>query len=169
MKPSSIAKIIGFNYMLTTLILVLATSLFQVGAFGQENNIHNNSNNNKKYDIVLLNHNYNSEGLFSNELAGEILNNGTATIKAVEITGIFYDDQDNIIGKERSGTNPYAIKPGGKATFNIEIFDEGTKTNASSYDFTAKWKDEYLFSSYFTRLTGGEISSDGDDDADDDN
>lgn len=150
--------------MLTTIFLVLGLSYFYGGAFGQE------SDTNKKYDIVLLNHRYNNVGLFSAEIAGEILNNGTATVKAVEITAIFYNDQDDVIGKERSGTSPYSINPGDKATFKIQIFDNVIKDSVSSYDFTAKWKDEYLFSSYFTSLPGAEISdgnSGGDDDDED--
>jgi len=126
-------------------------------AFGQEVN-----NITKKYDIVLLSHIYSSTGVFADELKGEILNNGTATVKAVEITAIFYDDQDDIIDNERSGTSPYTVNPGDKATFTIEIFDEAIKSNTFSYEFTAKWKDEYLASSYFTRLIGGEISIDDD-------
>lgn len=154
MEPLSSTKIFGISFMLTIILLISVPILFYAGAFGQEDNF------NKKYDIVLLSQMYNSEGLFSDEITGDILNNGTATIKAVEITAIFYDDQDDIIGKERSGTSPYSISPGDTATFNIELFDEPIQINASSYDFTAKWKDEYLFSSYFTRLTGGEIDAD---------
>ena len=71
--------------------LILDLSFFNTGVFGQENN-------NRKYDIQLLNQRYNSEGLFADEIAGEILNTGTATIKAVQMTAIFYDDQDDIIG-----------------------------------------------------------------------
>jgi len=96
----------------------------------------------------------------------------TATIKAVEMTAIFYDDQDDIIGNANSGTSPYTINPGDTAMFTIKISDEAIKINASSYDFTAKWKDEYSSSNYFMRLTGGEISDnngDGDDYYDDDN
>jgi hypothetical protein len=141
-------------------------------AFGQEFE-DNNNNNNKKYDIAILSQTYLSK-FYSDELIGEILNNGTATIKAVEMTSIFYDDQDDIIGNAASGTTPYTINPGDTASFTIKITDEAIKINASSYDFTAKWKDEYLASSYFTQLTGGEISDnsgggDNGDDGDDDN
>jgi len=149
----------------TAILLVLDASLFYAGAFGQENS-NNNKNKNRKYDIVLLSQTY-SEGLFSDKITGSILNNGTATVKSVEITAIFYDD-DDIIGKERSGTSPYTINPGQSATFTIVTYDEAVKSNASSYDFTAKWKDEYLFSSYFTMLTGGETSEDNSGEGNDD-
>lgn len=52
-----------------------------------------------------------------------ILNNGATTIKEGEITAILYDDLDDIIGNERSGTSPHTINPGYKATFTIEISD----------------------------------------------
>lgn len=55
--------------------------------FGQEEN-----NNDKKYDIILLSQSYPSE-FFTDELVSEILNTGTATIKAVEITEIFYNEE----------------------------------------------------------------------------
>jgi hypothetical protein len=101
------------------------------------------------------------------------LNAGTDAIKAVRITAIFHDDQDDIVGSAYSGTTPSTINSGNTAIFNIEITDEGIKSNATGYEFTAKWKDEYLASSYFTRLIGGDISTDddnegGDDDVDDD-
>lgn len=157
MKPLYITKIYGLVLIALTIIIVIQVeySLNPDMAFGQEIN-----NITKKYDIVLLSHIYSSTGVFADELMGEILNNGTATVKAVEITAIFYDDQDDIIDNERSGTSPYTVNPGDKAIFTIEIFDEAIKSNASSYEFTAKWKDEYLASSYFTRLIGGEISVD---------
>jgi hypothetical protein len=139
--------------MTTTIIVIIeGDSLHSNAAFGQDNN------NIKKYHIVLLSQSYSNIGLFADGIVGSILNNGTATIKAVEMTAIFYDDQDEIIGNSDSGTSPYTINPGDTASFTIEIFDEAIKVNASSYDFTTKWKDEYLSSSYFTRLAGGEIS-----------
>lgn len=166
MKALSNFKVFRIVFAITTGLLVLDTSLFYSEAFGQgfENN------NTKKYDIVLLNQRYSSEGSFTDEIVGSILNNGTATIKAVEMTAIFYDDQDDIIGNADSGTSPYTINPGDRAAFTIEIFDEAIKINASSYDFTAKWKDEHLSNNYFTRLIGGEISdnNNGEEDGDDD-
>jgi hypothetical protein len=126
-------------------------------AFGQGFGNNDNNDQNKNYDIVIPSQTYLSK-FYSGELIGEILNNGTATIKAVEMTAIFYDDQDDIIGNAASGTTPYTINPGDMATFTIKIFDEAIKINASSHAFTAKWKDEYLASSYFTRLAGSEIS-----------
>ncbi|MGD9535376.1 MAG: FxLYD domain-containing protein [Candidatus Nitrosocosmicus sp.] len=119
----------------------------------------------------MLNHSHNRTTLSGDEIVGELLNNGTATVKTVEITAILYDDKDDVIGKERSGTSPYTINPRETATFAIEIFDEPIKSTASSYDFTAKWKNEYLFSSYFTKFIGDEISADriGGGEGDDDN
>lgn len=157
MKPLFNTKNYGLVLIAMTIVIVTleANNLYPIAAFGQEEN-----NITKKYDIVLLSHIYSSTGVFADELVGEILNNGTATVKAVEITAIFYDDQDDIIDNERSGTTPHTVNPGDKAAFTIEILDEAVKSNASSYEFTAKWKDEYLASSYFTRLIGGEISGD---------
>ena len=157
MKPLYITKNHGLVLIAMTIVIGIleGNNLPSDTAFGQEVN-----NITKKYDIVLLSHIYSSTGVFADELVGEILNNGTATVKAVELTAIFYDDQDDIIDNERSGTSPYTVNPGDKSTFTIEIFDEAINSNASSYEFTAKWKDEYLASSYFTRLIGGEISVD---------
>ncbi|MGD9533515.1 MAG: FxLYD domain-containing protein [Candidatus Nitrosocosmicus sp.] len=155
MKSLSSPKIFGIVLLvLTGMIVIIEGNSLHSEAFSQEINI------NKKYDIVLLSHTYNSERLFADKITGEILNNGTATIKAVRMTAIVYDDEDDIIGTERSGTSPYTINPGDKATFTIEIYDEPIKSAASSYDFTVKWKDEYLFSSYFTSFAGDEISDD---------
>lgn len=172
MELLSSTKLFGrVQIVLTTLIIMtIEGNVLHPDAFGQ------GFDDNKRYDMVILSQNYLGK-FYSDELVGEILNNGTATIKAVEMTAIFYDDEDDIIGNERSGTSPYTINPGETASFTIEIFDDAVKINASSYDFTAKWKDEYLSSSYFTRLIGSEISDDdsgvgeeGDvDDDDDDN
>ncbi|HYF99545.1 MAG TPA: FxLYD domain-containing protein [Candidatus Saccharimonadales bacterium] len=118
--------------------------------------------------MVILSQTYISK-FYSDDLVGEILNNGTDTIKAVETTAIFYNDQDDIIGNATSGTTPYTIKPGDTASFTIKMLDEAIIMNASSYDFTAKWKDEYLANSYFTQVAWGETSdNNGDDDGDDD-
>jgi hypothetical protein len=169
MEPLSSPKLFGLvQLVLTTLIIVIIEgNVLPSYAFGQ------GFEDNKRYDIVILSQTYLSK-FYSDNLVGEILNNGTATIKAVEMTAIFYDDQDDIIGNERSGTSPYTINPGDTASFTIEIFDEAIKINASSYDFTAKWKDEYLSTNYFMRLSGDEISANNngegdDDDNDDDN
>lgn len=169
MEPLSSPKLFGLvQLVLTTLIIVIIEgNVLHSYAFGQ------GFEDNKRYDIIILSQTYLSK-FYSDNLVGEILNNGTATIKAVEMTAIFYDDQDDIIGNERSGTSPYTINPGETASFTIEIFDEAIKINASSYDFTAKWKDEYLSTNYFMRLSGDEISAnnngeDDDDDNDDDN
>ncbi|HYF99553.1 MAG TPA: FxLYD domain-containing protein [Candidatus Saccharimonadales bacterium] len=165
MKPFSSTKIFQLLLVMTIIIVVSKGNSLHTDAFGQE------FEDNNRYDIVILNQIYLSK-FFVDEIVGEILNNGTATIKAVEMTAIFSDDQDDIIGTADSGTSPYTINPGDTASFTIKIFDEAIKVNASSYDFTAKWKDEYLASSYFTRLTGGEISDDNsngeNDDPDDD-
>lgn len=159
MRSLSSTRIYGLVLVLTT-IVVLETSIHS-NIFAQENK--------KSFDMILLSHNYNSKA-FADEIVGSILNNGTATIKAVEITAIFYDDQDEIIGNADSGTSPYTVNQGDSATFTIELFDEAVKINATSYDFTAKWQDEYLSSSYFTRFTGDETSesSGGEDDEEDD-
>jgi hypothetical protein len=148
--------IFGIVLLVPTIIIIeiIEGNIPHPVALGQKDN------NTEKYDIVLLSHIYNRQGLFADEITGRILNNGTATIKAVEMTAIFYDDEDDIIDKERSGTSPYTIPPGETAAFAIKTYEEPIKVNASSYDFTAKWQDQYLFSSYFTRLTGGEISGD---------
>jgi hypothetical protein len=180
MKPASGTKIFALLLLAMTAAILMMITIgghdLRFDAFGQGFE-DNNNDNNKKYDMVILSQTYFSK-FISDDLAGEILNNGTSTIKAVEITAIFYDDQDDIIGNAASGTTPYTINPGDTASFTIKIFDEGIKINASSYDFTAKWRDEYLASSYFSRLTGGEISDndrgvgggggDDDDDNDDD-
>ncbi|WP_134485140.1 FxLYD domain-containing protein [Candidatus Nitrosocosmicus franklandus] len=142
-------------------ILEGKNSPFHFSAFGQ-----GAEEDYKKYDIVLLSHSY-VGNFFTDELIGEILNNGTATIKAVEMTAIFYDEDDETIGSADSGTSPYTINPGDTASFTIEVFDEAVKANASSYDFTAKWKDEFLSNNYFIRLAGGDISDDTSNDGDD--
>jgi hypothetical protein len=175
MKPVASAKIFGVLLVVTTTTIIMAITIernnLHSNAFGQGFENDDSNNQNKNYDMVILSQTYLSK-FYSDELIGEILNNGTATIKAVEMTAIFYDDQDDIIGNAASGTTPYTINPGDTATFTIKIFDEAIKINASSHDFTAKWKDEYLASSYFTRLAGAEISDKsgggGDEDDEDD-
>ena len=146
-------------------MIVLDGRSFHTLAFGQENS---NSNNNNKDDIVLLSHSYNRDSLIADAVTGEILNNGTGIIKAVEMTAIFYNDGDDVIGNERSGTNPFAIKPGDRAVFTIQIIDEVIKNAISNYDFTAKWKDEYLANNYFVTFTGDEISDSNSEDDEED-
>ncbi|MDQ2685696.1 MAG: hypothetical protein M3Y25_07630, partial [Thermoproteota archaeon] len=109
---------------------------------------------------------YNSKG-FADEIIGEVLNNGTANAKSVEISAIFYNDSGTI-GSESDGTSPSTINTGERSTFTLEILDPVIINDAESYEFTIKWQDESS-SDRFTRLAGGEIADDsgGDDSGED--
>ena len=153
MKALSHIGIFGSSFVMIA-TLVLYTSLYY-DAFGQGNE--------KKYDLVLLSQNYTSKG-FMDEIVGEILNNGTDTVRAVEASAIFYNNS-GIVGYESDRTDPTTIDPGERAMFVLPIIDEIIRSDAESYDFTFKWQDDYA-RDYFARLTGGEISDEGDSDSD---
>ncbi|MDN5846646.1 MAG: FxLYD domain-containing protein [Candidatus Nitrosocosmicus sp.] len=148
MKPLSNIEIFGLVFVIPTILLVLEETSLHSDAFGQENK--------KEFDMVLLSQRYSSIGLFADEIVeivGEILNNGTATAKSVEISAICHDDQGSIIGYESDRTNPSTINPGDKSEFTIQILDQVIKSNTDSYEFTVKWQGEYS-SHYFATLTG---------------
>ena len=153
MKALSNIGIFGSTFVMIA-ILIYCASLYS-DAFGQGNE--------KKYEMVLLSHNYTSKG-FMDEIVGEILNNGTDTVRAVEASAIFYNNS-GIVGYESDRTDPTTIDAGERAVFVLPIIDEVIMSDAESYEFTIKWQDEYA-RDYFARLTGGEISDDDDSDGD---
>lgn len=158
MKALSNIGILGMSIVLSAILFLNLSS--HSDAYSQKNM--------KKYDMVIIGQNNITKG-FIDEIDGEILNNGTATAKSVEITGIFFDDRGRIVGHESDGTSPNSIGPGERSAFAIKILDEAIKANATSYDFTVKWQDEHSLD-YFTRSTGADIedNSDNDDDDNDD-
>ena len=96
---------------------------------------------------------------------GEILNNGTDTVRAVEVSAIFYNDS-GIVGYESDRTDPTTIDSAERAVFVLPIIDEVILSDAENYEFTIKWQDEYS-RDYFVRLTGGDIPDDSDSGGDD--
>lgn len=170
MKPMMCIGIFGLLFSITLLLLASNYS----NAFGQANE------DRKKFEMVLLSQKYTSTG-FVDEIVGEILNNGTDTAKAVEVSANLYDDGGRIVGYEADGASPTTIGSGKSSMFTLQILDEVTKSATASYDITIKWKDKYS-SNYFMRLTGElevdrggddsdedeDDSSDGDPDTDDD-
>jgi hypothetical protein len=158
MKALSNIEIFGLSFVMVV-VLVLYTNLY-FDAFGQGNE--------KKYEMVLESQNYTHKGI-TGEIAGEILNNGTDTVRAVEVSAIFYNDS-GIVGYESDRTDPTTIDSAERAVFVLPIIDEVILSDAENYEFTIKWQDEYS-RDYFVRLTGGDIpdnSDSGGDDSDSD-
>ncbi|WP_415312685.1 hypothetical protein [Candidatus Nitrosocosmicus sp. FF01] len=158
MKALSNIEIFGLSFVMVV-VLVLYTNLY-FDAFGQGNE--------KKYEMVLESQNYTHKGI-TGEIVGEILNNGTDTVRAVEVSAIFYNDS-GIVGYESDRTDPTTIDSAERAVFVLPIIDEVILSDAENYEFTIKWQDEYS-RDYFVRLTGGDIpdnSDSGGDDSDSD-
>ncbi len=149
MKALSNIEIFGLSFVMVA-VLVLYTSLY-FDAFGQGNE--------KKYEMVLQSQNYTHKG-FTGEIVGEILNNGTDTVRAVEVSAIFYNDS-GIVGYESDRTDPTTIDSAERAVFVLPIIDEVILSDAENYELTIKWQDEYS-RDYFVRLTGGDIPDNSD-------
>jgi hypothetical protein len=85
-------------------------------------------------NIVLLSQRY-DEKEFSNEIVGEVENNGTDPVKYVKVAVTSYDGRGNALGTANNYAYPSDLAPGMKSPFRIPIsndFIESTKT----YGFT---------------------------------
>jgi hypothetical protein len=88
-------------------------------------------------NVILLSQRY-DEKEFSNEIIGEVENNGTEPVEYVKVAVTFYDERGNALGTVNNYAYPSDLAPGMKSPFRIPIstdFIESTKT----YGFTISW------------------------------
>lgn len=52
-------------------------------------------------------------------VVGEVQNNSPTTATFVQVTGTFYDNNNQVVGTEFTYTNPYDIGAGQKAPFDL--------------------------------------------------
>jgi hypothetical protein len=75
-------------------------------------------------NVILLSQRYNEEE-FSNEIVGEVENNGTEPVEYVKVAVTFYDGSD--------------LAPGMKSPFKILISNDSVIEVIETYDFTISW------------------------------
>lgn len=88
-------------------------------------------------NVILLSQRY-DEKEFSNEIVGEVENNGTEPVEYVKVAVTFYDGRGDVLGTVNNYAYPSDLAPGMKSPFRIPIsndFIESTKT----YGFTISW------------------------------
>jgi hypothetical protein len=71
-------------------------------------------------NVILLSQRYNEEE-FSNEIVGEVENNGTEPVEYVKVAVTFYDDNGNVVGTGNTYADPSDLAPGMKSPFKILI------------------------------------------------
>jgi hypothetical protein len=91
-------------------------------------------------DISLVSQRYIEES-FSNQIVGEVLNNGTEAAEFVEATASFYDANGQIVGTEYTFADPSTVQQGTKSPFTISIISETINNEAASYSITLQWQD----------------------------
>jgi hypothetical protein len=55
---------------------------------------------------------------------GTIENNSPSVIKFVQVLGVFYDTNNNIVGTGFTYGEPHTIAPGGNASFDLPLAEE---------------------------------------------
>jgi hypothetical protein len=100
----------------------------------------------------LFSQRYNEEQ-FSDQIVGEVSNNGTAPAEYAEITVSFYDANGQIVGTEFTYADPSTIAPGEKSSFTVLISGDTIPNQAQTYDITLQWNDQD-FNEFSERGTG---------------
>jgi hypothetical protein len=88
-------------------------------------------------DVVLLSNRYNRDTL-SNEIVGEVLNNGTGPLDKydIHINAYFYDSAGVLVGSEQGFIDAQTLSPGDRSAFNVFITDDAIMNEAATYDIS---------------------------------
>ena len=89
-------------------------------------------------NVILLSQKYNEEE-FSNEIVGEVENNGTEPVEYVRVAVTFYYDNGNIVGTENTYADPSDLAPGMKSPFKILISSDSVIEVIETYEFSIPW------------------------------
>jgi hypothetical protein len=89
-------------------------------------------------NVILLSQKYNEEE-FSNEIVGEVENNGTEPVEYVRVAVTFYYDNGNIVGTENTYADPSDLAPGMKSPFKILISNDSVIEVIETYEFSISW------------------------------
>lgn len=108
-------------------------------------------------DVVLLSYRYN-EDAFSDEIVGEVKNNGTRTYDKFEvnIVGSFYDAAGGLVGSEVGYIDAESLNVGSRSAFNVFTVDDAIRNDAVTYDLSIN--DQRVVQG--ASAEGGEGSSD---------
>lgn len=117
-------------------------------------------------DISLQSQRYIEES-FSNQIVGEVINNGSEVAEFVEATASFYNALGDIVGTSSGFADPETIQPGMKSPFTILITSDTVANEAATYSLTLQWQDSdvndysklVLENEPITSSTGGQESS----------
>lgn len=91
-------------------------------------------------DISLESQRYIEES-FSNQIVGEVINNGNEVAEFVEATASFYNALGDIVGTSSGFADPETIQAGMKSPFTILITSDTVANEAATYSLTLQWQD----------------------------
>jgi uncharacterized membrane protein YgcG len=80
------------------------------------------------------------EGEFSDEIIGEVTNNGTGLARFVEIGVTYYDAAGIITGTDFTYADPSDLQPGDTAPFNLFVSEDDAQ-EADSFNMRVSWND----------------------------
>ena len=89
-------------------------------------------------NVILLSQRYIEERV-SSEVAGEVENNGTESVENVKVTATFYDSKGNIVGTQKTYSDPSDLRPSMKAHFEIFLTNNSIIDATETYGFTISW------------------------------
>jgi hypothetical protein len=110
--------------------------------------------------VNLLSQRYNEER-FSNEIVGEVENNGTEPVEFVKVAVTFYDSTGNVVGTENTYADPSDLRPGMKAPFKILLTSDSVIADTATYGFTIFW-DNLDGSTGVTTVSDQPLGQEGD-------
>ena len=89
-------------------------------------------------NVILLSQRY-DEKEFSDEIVGEVENNGSEPVEYVKVAVTFYDGRGNILGTANNYAYPSDLAPGMKSPFRIPISSDLVIESTKTYGFTISW------------------------------
>lgn len=89
-------------------------------------------------NFILMSQRY-DEKEFSNEIVGEVENNGAEPVEYVKVAVTFYDGRGNIVGTQNNYAFPSDLAPGMKSPFEIPISNDLVIEDTKTYEFTVSW------------------------------
>jgi hypothetical protein len=80
-------------------------------------------------ELQILSHNSFTDSIGSLHVVGEVQNNSPSTASYVEVTGTFYDNNNQVVGTQFTYTNPSDIAGGDKAPFDLTLLSASIPTS----------------------------------------
>jgi hypothetical protein len=91
--------------------------------------------------LEILSHNSFTDSIVYMHVVGEVMNNTPTVAQFVQVTGTFYDSNNQVVGTQFTYTNPSDIGSGQKAPFELILTSASVPTSQiSNYNLSATYE-----------------------------